>query len=140
MKHLILSMIISSLLGCASAQLTTPFSYAPVKNGKALLYIYRLDTVVGSLNPDIPKILINNKVVGPLNIGGYYKQQIEPGDIEVTWKEAINIFPRKKLNKKVEADKVYFVKLEIKEIDTFFDFVPADFGINEIKTTKLLIQ
>ena len=144
-KYLFLSSLILFLFGCASAKLTSQFSeLAPDKN-KATIYIYRLDTSIHSLNPDIPVFYLNGKEIGPLNIGGYYVQQVDEGTVEINYKEngflwLGYLFPSKKIKVDAKAGKSYFVKFEVALMGTFFDFVPYEFGIQDIRSTKLLIK
>ena len=64
------------IMGCASARLTSDFSELKTENKKATVYIYRLNTSIHSLNPDIPVFYLNGKEVGPLNRCGYYAHQV----------------------------------------------------------------
>lgn len=133
------------MLGCASARLTTGFAELKSDNKKATIYIYRLDTSIHSLNPDIPVFYLNGKEVGPLNIGGYYAQQVDEGTVEINYKEngflwLGYLFPSKKIKVVAKAGKSYFVKYEVALMGTFFDFVPHEFGIQDIRSTKLLIK
>lgn len=46
--------------------------------GKALVYVYRIDTIIGS---GVSAHLIDNgKDVGTVNVGGYFTYEAEPGD------------------------------------------------------------
>ncbi len=139
-----LSIILSSFLGCASAKLTSQFSEPTSIKNKAIVYIYRLNTSIHSLNPDIPVFYLNRKEVGPLNIGGYYAQYVDEGPVEINYKEngflwLGYLFPSKKIKIEAKSGKSYFVKYEVALMGTFFDFVPAEFGVSDIQRTKLLV-
>ena len=137
-------LIALSLIGCASAKLTSKFSLAKQSDKKALIYLYRLKTIYHSLDPDVPSIYFNDKKIGPLKIGGYFAQEVEPGKVEISFSVPLFGIPMwrssRKVNMNVKAGYSYFVKYEEEMMGFYFDPVPAAQGLREIRTTRLLKQ
>lgn len=146
MKYKIICFLVllSSLVGCASATLTSPFTAAKPEKNKAIIYLYRLETQIHSANPDIPVFTINGQKIGPLNIGGYYAIQADEGPVEITYQESGflglgYLFTNKKLKTVAKSGHVYFIKYEVGMMSYYFDFVPSAAGLRDIETTRLLV-
>lgn len=143
MRFLILiGLSIVVLNGCSYAQLTTNFSQVePVKN-KAVVYLYRLNTYIHSLNPDIPMFYLNDRKIGPLHIGGYYAQEVDAGPLEISFSDpflGLRLWRSgRKVKINVEAGRSYFVKYEVAMIGMYFDQVPPGYGLQEIQSLRLL--
>ncbi len=133
------------LVSCAHPSRTTSFKRQKVAADKAIIYLYRLPTHVHSLNPDIPKFYAGDRTVGKLLIGGYYPIEVEPGDIDITYKTPLFglYFPWKsgRLRVKASSSKPVFLKFEVSYgmgSITKFKEVPENIGSVEIKKTSLL--
>lgn len=69
------------LTGCASNSARFPGLIAP-SPGKAVVYIYRVDTLAGDVRV-APNVRINNASQGPLLIFGYFRVEVAPGPMQV---------------------------------------------------------
>lgn len=143
MKQLaFIAVFITVLTGCSSAQLTTDFTEARPNDKKAIVYLYRLKTAYHSLNPDIPLFYFNDKKVGPLKVGGYYAQEVDPGPLEISFSDpffGMHLWRSgRKVKINVGAGHSYFVKYEVEMMGFYFDLVPPTYGLKEIQTVKLL--
>ena len=130
---------------CSYPKKTTPFAIAPVPPELATIYIYRLPTYIHSVNPDVPRFYVDDEPMGKLVIGGYYAVQVEPGKVDVTYRNSLFGIPfpwksgRVKLD--VERGKSYFVRFAVyygMGASTEFIQMPANIGAAEITKTVLL--
>lgn len=136
------------LSGCAFyPKRTSHYQSEEPKEGKAAVYIYRMPTSLDSLNPDVPRFFINEKKLGRLLTGGYYLEIVEPGEIEVSYRNGLFgiAFPWKAnaMNFTAKPGQKYFIKFSLQNIvivRTEFQLVPYDQGETEITTTKLLVN
>lgn len=133
------------LIGCATARHTVPYAAQEVPAGKALVYIYRTsDTAVDSINPDPPRMFINDRSLGRLLLGGHYVMEVDPGEVDVVYKQSLfNIpmaWPTKHVKFKAEPNQHYYVKFAIVTIDRVLIFKQVDglLGQREIRSTHLL--
>lgn len=145
MIRLILLLLLG-LSGCAYPKRTDYFTAAVGSPSKAVVYLYRTQTQIDSLNPDIPTFYINGKKIGRLSLGGYYRVEVDPGPLKLTYRDYLLGIPTwmspLKVEFTAEANKVYFVKFSIESIlrVTRFELVPDPLGEAEIKTTQLLVR
>jgi hypothetical protein len=76
------------LMGCASgpefkAELSRPDS------GRALLYVYRPDTVIGIGNADVPFLHLDGQRLTRIRIGGHMPLPVSPGRHKLTTTESL---------------------------------------------------
>ena len=104
-------------------------------------------TSIDSANPDVPRFFVNDKALGKLSIGGYYAESLEPGDVEIAYKDSLFGIPfpwkSQKIHLNAAAGKTYFLKYEtdfsLLEGKTLsFRVVPTVIGECEIRSTQLL--
>ena len=133
------------LVSCAYPKKTSKFTQASFPPNKAMIYLYRLPTHVHSLNPDIPKFYVGDQTIGKLLIGGYYFIEVDPGEIDITYKTPLFgiYFPWKDERLRINAKpgKPIFLKFEVTfglGSVTKFKEVPANVGSVEITKTSLL--
>jgi hypothetical protein len=69
------------LSGCASSTAQFPGLIAP-SAGKAVVYIYRVDLVVGAVRV-APNVRVNYENVGLLMSYGYFRIEVDPGPTQV---------------------------------------------------------
>lgn len=98
------------LIGCTSASgpLYTEKDYSRTPApGKALVYVYRVDTfIAATVTADF---LDNGKNVGALNVGGYITYEADPGEHELlTETSRID----KIVNLSMDAGKTYYIRLD----------------------------
>ncbi|MBN2020816.1 MAG: DUF2846 domain-containing protein [Sedimentisphaerales bacterium] len=107
------------LAGCASGPVFSPVTSIPT--GKALVYMYRTSSFVGSANSY--KIWINDIHVTDMGNGGYYPYLADPGELTFKMKVITDILhfggahfllekEKPVLKIHVEAGKTYYVKHE----------------------------
>ncbi|MES2770113.1 MAG: DUF2846 domain-containing protein [Bdellovibrionota bacterium] len=141
MKYWLLILVLSS---CAYPKKTTPFILEKPNSDKATVYLYRTYTQADSLNPDVPWFYINDNKIGKLSLGGYYVQQIDPGEATVYYKDSAfgRPLPWKGLKIKfpVKANESYYVKFSIEGLNRKTDLllVPNVYAEKEITQTQLL--
>lgn len=143
MKTVLLFLLL--LTGCAYPSWSTHYEPTTPLPEKALIYIYRTQTTIDSVNPEIPKFFINGHELGKLVIGGYYVQSVDPGEIEVYYKNSfMGFYPWKSgtIQLKAQAGQKYFIKFSIESLMRIVSFkiVPAEIGAEEIKSTSLLVN
>lgn len=144
MKYILLALLF--LTGCAFPRLTSNYAPQTVAHEKALVYIYRTKTTIDAANLDIPRFFVNEKQVGKLAIGGYYAEEVTPGDVDVAYD--VGLFgipiswPRYHVKFKAEPGQKYFVKFSIESMMRITEFkqVPQAQGEEEIKSTALLVN
>ena len=136
----LLIIILAALSGCSTTLLEGPkFKPAnPPPAGKALVYIYRLNSTPYLLSPDL---LINGKKILELANRGYSYVYLKPGDHEIkaNWSFASG---RKDLQGKikVEAGKTYFIRTHghvyydtiTYSSSGYLGFVPEDRALGEL--------
>jgi len=143
MKQLLVLFFLTS---CAYPQKTRLYVEEPTKDKMAIVYLYRLDSSIDSLNPDIPRFFINDKLIGKLRLGGYYVNQVEPGDIKMIYKMSLFGIPLPWISGvvefKAEPKERYCVKFDIAtgmRIESF-KLVSHQQCDQEIKSTVLLVN
>ena len=77
------------LAGCAYPKKSTPFRDSMAPKEKAVVYLYRMQTPIHSANFDVPRFFINGEFVGRMSIGGYYRVEVEPGDIKISYRDSL---------------------------------------------------
>ena len=118
------------VLSCSLPKVKGPYNPQKPKEGKAIVYIYRLDTSIDSANPDIPTFYVNEKKQGKLMIGGHYSENVDVGNIEIAYKGSLFglRFPWKsqKLRFTAKPNHVYYVRFSIEGMMriTQFKLVP----------------
>lgn len=134
------------LTGCAYPRYTSSYSPQTVNKEKAHVYIYRTKTSIDSMNPDIPRFFVNDKLLGKLGIGGYYFTEVDPGEVDVAYYDSLfgipMAFHKKHLKFKAESGQKYFVKFSIESVMRITEFkqVPQSQGEVEIESTVLLVN
>jgi hypothetical protein len=133
-----------SIFGCSYPKKTDFFSVTTASPKKSVIYLYRIKTSVDSLNPDIPIFYVNDNKIGRLSLGGYYRIEVEPGPVKITYRTPLFGIPMfkslQKLEANVDPNKSYFVKFSIESDFRISELkvVPHMMGEAEIKTTQLL--
>lgn len=144
MKYLLPILII--MVGCAYPKRTTKYSQQTPSSGKAIIYLYRTPTSLDSANPDVPKFYINDIALGKLEIGGYYAQEVEPGEIDVSYHGSLFGIPIPWPSHHVQfvavSGQKYFVKFSVETLFRITDFrqVSGKQGEEEIQSTVLLVN
>lgn len=144
MKYIVLVLLLMS--GCAYPKKTTDYAPYNLKTGNAVVYIYRTPTSIDSVNPDVPRFFVNDKLIGKLSIGGYYAEEVAPGKVDVSYRTSLfgipMPWPTYHVVLKVEAGRKYFVKFSIDGMARYTDFleVSQSQGEAEIKSTVLLVN
>lgn len=136
-------LLVTLLSGCAYPKRTSQYISEVPSPGKALIYIYRTPTSIDSLNPELPKFFINNELIGKLAIGGYYLQIVNPGEVEISYKDSFaGLYLWKSGDIKIvaQANQKYFIKYSIESIMRIVTFkeVSTNVGETEIASTQLL--
>lgn len=144
MKLIILLILV--LAGCAYPTKKESYKFQTSQRGKVAVNIYRTQTAIDSVNPDVPRFYINDTSLGRLTIGGYYRTEVNPGEVSVTYKSSLFGIPFFWNDGEVKfiavENQAYFLKFSI---ETFmrlqeFKIVPTANGENEIKGTNLLVN
>lgn len=127
------------------------FAAVTPKAGKALVYLYRTPTAIHNANIDVPRFFVRSGsgqeiFVGRMVIGGFYAIEVEPGPVEIYYKNSLFMIPfwwrsqTRQVDAKV-ADPTY-VKFEVTVglmgEKIFFEQVPRQQGEYEIRETKSL--
>jgi hypothetical protein len=140
----IIMVLFLSVSGCAYPSLTTQYSPTKAPKDQAVVYLYRPNTSMDAVNPDVPRFYIGEEKMGRLKIGGYFVKNVEPGDVKIYYKESLFgiPFPWKTGSLKIHAEsgKKYFVRFSVDHLfyRTEFQVVPTGQGESEIAATKLL--
>jgi uncharacterized protein DUF2846 len=146
MRYLIVLLFIT---GCAYPKKTSNFSYEKPQERMAVVYLYRVDSQIDSLNPEVPKFFINDTELGKLLLGGYYVKHVPPGDVVIKYKESIvsDFFAwmfgsKREISFKAESNKSYCAKFAIESVMriTYFQLVSDKQCEQEIKSTFQLIN
>jgi Protein of unknown function (DUF2846) len=81
LKHSLFVLLVVLLSGCADNPARVPDLSGP-SPGKAVIYIYRTD-----VSPDTdrfaPNVRVNNRSLGSLLRRGYFRIEVDPGDVRV---------------------------------------------------------
>jgi hypothetical protein len=145
-KYLFVLFFIS---GCAYPKKTSNFSYEKPQERMAVVYLYRVDSQIDSLNPEVPKFFINEVELGRLLLGGYYVRQVPSGDVVIKYKESLvsDFFAwmfgsKREISFNAEPDKSYCVKFAIESVMriTYFQLVSDTQCEQEIKSTFQLVN
>ena len=136
------------LTGCASGP---HFTAAPAPTpGKALVYVYRKSSFVGSAGYD--KLYINGHFVTRIYTGGYVPYEVPPGTVSFALNPKAEIIPGdvlvaalsnldqtkyEKLRIEAEAGKTYYVNLYTQFIGHGMKLVDEATGAKEIGSLKL---
>ena len=134
------------LSGCAYPTKKGPFVAQSPEKGMSVIYIYRSQTSVDSVNPDVPRFFVNDNSIGRLSIGGYYRVMVPSGKTMVTYRGSLFGIPFFWNSGKVEImaleNQSYFVKFGIESMMRVkkFKLVSDVVGKREIKKTKLLVN
>ncbi len=135
-------MVLLFLVSCSHPKVRGPYNLQKPAEGKAIIYLYRLETPIDSLNPDIPLFYINNKKQGKLIIGRHYMENVDAGKTEISYKESLFgiRFPWKsnKLIFEAQANQIYYVRFSIESVMriTRLQLVPTSTAQSEITSTK----
>ncbi len=144
MKYIFLGILF--LVGCTYPSKKDFYSFQAPEKGKAVVYLYRSNTSIDSLNPDVPRFYVNKSKLGKLSTGGFYRVEVDPGEISLIYKNSlfgIPFFWKSGEVKFVALDNhVYYVKFSIESVMRSVEFkpVPNAIGEQEIKETRLLVQ
>jgi len=139
-------LVLITLSGCAYPTKKESFIAQYPEKGMSVIYLYRSQTSIDSVNPDVPRFFVNDKAIGRLSIGGYYRVVVRPGKSIVTYKDSFFGIPFFWNSGKVEVmaleNQSYFVKFGIESILRVekFELIPDVVGRREIKKTKLLVN
>jgi len=134
------------LSGCAYPTRQEVYTSQSLESGKSVVYVYRADTAIDSLNPDVPRFFVNGASIGRLLLGGYYRIVVDPGPVSVTYRTSLFGIPffwdDGEVKFTAAEGKAYFVKFGVETIMRLnrFELVPDDFGVDEIKSTKHLVN
>lgn len=106
------------LAGCASSATRFTGLVAP-SAGKAVVYIYRVDSYVGAAR-QAPNVRVNYESIGPLLKYGYFRVEVNPGPTQVALyrldKEDANYWRAAQdaiVNLKLEPNSTHFVELSL---------------------------
>ena len=83
-------------------------------------------------------------MIGKLSLGGYYVQTVEPGEIEISYKDSLFGLPlpwtSKRLRISAQPNQKYYVKFSIETVFRYVDLRLVDPALaeQEIATTQLL--
>jgi len=107
-KLLLISILITT--GCANTKPPKLFQPTSIPNGKAIIYLYRVNNIAASVGA--PKTLLNGKKLKPLINGTYQVLKVNPGLNEIQLKGNIWTYalPDEKLVMKTVAGKHYFAR------------------------------
>lgn len=89
---------------------------------------------------------MNDKLLGKLSLGGYYAETVEPGEIEISYKNSLFGIPfpwkSKSIRFSAQAGQTYFVKFSIESVFRYVDLklVSSPQGKQEIANTRLLVN
>jgi hypothetical protein len=148
MKYLI-SMICLTFVACALPQKSGQFASHAAEPTKALIYIYRMPTSIDAVNPDIPRVYVNDEKLGKIRIGGYYVTAVEPGELKVYYKDSLIGIPTpwtgNEIDMEAKAGQSYYFKYEtafavMTGKTTAFLMMPNAQAESEIKATELLVN
>lgn len=97
-----------ALQGCMA---TVPFQPAQVKNDKALVYLYRPESII-SRGTHFSVVINGGQEITPLVNNGYIPVYVEPGNVHMVLRE--NTIPKGTLHKTtfhdLKAGQVYYIK------------------------------
>ncbi|MCL4767623.1 MAG: DUF2846 domain-containing protein [Hyphomicrobiaceae bacterium] len=88
--HALLIPALAILLGACGAsgpQFTS--ALAKPDGNRALVFVYRTNTIIGIINPDVPFIHIDGKRLTRIRIGGYLRIAVPPGRHQLTTTESL---------------------------------------------------
>jgi len=119
-RRVFLLSVFALLLGCASS--TAQFSgLAAPDQGKAVIYIYRVDLYTGNLRV-APNVRVNYQSIGTLMKFGYFRIEVDPGpthvalyrldrgdDSDIYWPAAKDAF----VNLQLAPNSMYFIELSL---------------------------
>jgi hypothetical protein len=146
MRLVFLAVVVAALTGgCAYPKKTKLFEPGILRPEKSRVYLYRTKTQIHSVNPDVPKFYVGDRLIGRLLIGGYYLVEVDPGEHEIYYKVPLFgiTFPWKsgKLKVQLKPGETAYVKFAVEfglGPVTIFRVMPANAGEQEIRQTQLL--
>ena len=77
--NLLTSLFFCLLVGCTTASGPAFKSLQKEDSNSAVVYVYRLYTFANSGAPLVPKLYINDELIGKMRVGGYFPLELEEG-------------------------------------------------------------
>lgn len=104
----VLFLMALTLQGCMAS---FPFQSVPVKNDKALIYLYRPESII-SRGTHFSIVINGKREITPLLNNGYIPVYVAPGNVNMVLKE--NTIPKGTLHKttfrNLKAGQIYYIK------------------------------
>ncbi len=88
-QNVMAALAVVLLSGCGASGPQFQEGLAKPDSGRALLYVYRTNTMIGIINGDVPFMHLDGRRLARIRIGGYAAIPISPGKHRLTTTESL---------------------------------------------------